>query len=213
MSVFTFCKLDSLTVWPVLYCSAASDYRKRRKSEPSSSQVNAPSQSRAATSPKPDAYRPSSSLKKPVIRSSPSSPSRAKGSHAFTDAASFTFSWKEIFFCILLFGKARRKLPLLFSHQRLTLGQVVFVFPSFPTRACELCLYDFVGFFAIWCLSGVNLKVHWLVEEHQVICFFHPFVSPVYSPSPQLFYCFAGYYFLTCFPPSSLSPRCSLLDI
>nr|XP_019962044.1 PREDICTED: sorbin and SH3 domain-containing protein 2 isoform X3 [Paralichthys olivaceus] len=59
--------------------SAASDYRKRRKSEPSSSQVNAQSQSRAANSPKPvDAYRPSSSLKKPVIRSSPSSPSRAK---------------------------------------------------------------------------------------------------------------------------------------
>uniref|UniRef100_A0A8P4G340 Sorbin and SH3 domain containing 2a n=1 Tax=Dicentrarchus labrax TaxID=13489 RepID=A0A8P4G340_DICLA len=59
--------------------SAASDYRKRRKSEPSSSQVNAQSQSRAATSPKPvDVYRPSSSLKKPVIRSSPSSPSRAK---------------------------------------------------------------------------------------------------------------------------------------
>ncbi|XP_053274480.1 sorbin and SH3 domain-containing protein 2 isoform X3 [Pleuronectes platessa] len=59
--------------------SAASDYRKRRKSEPSSSQVNAQSQSRAATSPKPvDAYRPSSSIKKNVIRSSPSSPSRAK---------------------------------------------------------------------------------------------------------------------------------------
>ncbi|XP_044045825.1 sorbin and SH3 domain-containing protein 2-like isoform X19 [Siniperca chuatsi] len=59
--------------------SAASDYRKRRKSEPSSSQVNAQSQSTTATSPKPvDAYRPSSSLKKPVIRSSPSSPSRAK---------------------------------------------------------------------------------------------------------------------------------------
>ncbi|XP_041838600.1 sorbin and SH3 domain-containing protein 2 isoform X3 [Melanotaenia boesemani] len=63
--------------------SAASDYRKRRKSEPSSSQANAPSQNRAATSPKPvDAYRPSSSLKKPVIRSSPSSPSRAKGGDA-----------------------------------------------------------------------------------------------------------------------------------
>ncbi|XP_072240916.1 sorbin and SH3 domain-containing protein 2 [Leuresthes tenuis] len=63
--------------------SAASDYRKRRKSEPSSSQANAQSQSRAATSPKPvDAYRPSSSLKKPVIRSSPSSPSRAKGGDA-----------------------------------------------------------------------------------------------------------------------------------
>uniref|UniRef100_A0A1A7YD95 Osteoclast-stimulating factor 1 n=1 Tax=Iconisemion striatum TaxID=60296 RepID=A0A1A7YD95_9TELE len=63
--------------------SAASDYRKRRKSEPSSSQVNAQSQGRAATSPKPvDAYRSSSSLKKPVIRSSPSSPSRAKGGDA-----------------------------------------------------------------------------------------------------------------------------------
>uniref|UniRef100_A0A3Q3EA96 Osteoclast-stimulating factor 1 n=1 Tax=Labrus bergylta TaxID=56723 RepID=A0A3Q3EA96_9LABR len=63
--------------------SAASDYRKRRKSEPSSSQVNAQSQSRATTSPKPvDAYRPSSSLKKPVVRSSPSSPSRAKGGDA-----------------------------------------------------------------------------------------------------------------------------------
>ncbi|XP_047433894.1 sorbin and SH3 domain-containing protein 2 isoform X9 [Mugil cephalus] len=63
--------------------SAASDYRKRRKSEPSSTQVNSQSQSRAATSPKPvDAYRPSSSLKKPVIRSSPSSPSRAKGGDA-----------------------------------------------------------------------------------------------------------------------------------
>ncbi|KAM9769106.1 sorbin and SH3 domain-containing protein 1 isoform 13-T17 [Menidia menidia] len=59
--------------------SVASDYRKRRKSEPSNSQTNAQIQSRAVTSPKPvDAYRPSSSLKKPVIRSSPSSPSRAK---------------------------------------------------------------------------------------------------------------------------------------
>ncbi|KAM6940348.1 sorbin and SH3 domain-containing protein 2 isoform 2-T2 [Xenentodon cancila] len=59
--------------------SAASDYRKRRKSEPSNSQTIPPSQSRAATSPKPvDASRPSSSLKRPVIRSSPSSPSRAK---------------------------------------------------------------------------------------------------------------------------------------
>ncbi|XP_029988917.1 sorbin and SH3 domain-containing protein 2 isoform X2 [Sphaeramia orbicularis] len=61
--------------------SSASDYRKRRKSEPSSSQANA--QSRAVTSPKPvETYRVSSSLKKPVIRSSPSSPSRAKGGDA-----------------------------------------------------------------------------------------------------------------------------------
>ncbi|XP_028446796.1 sorbin and SH3 domain-containing protein 2 isoform X7 [Perca flavescens] len=59
--------------------SAASDYRKRRKSEPSSSQVNVQSRSRAVTSPKPvDAHRPSSSLKRPVVRSSPASPSRAK---------------------------------------------------------------------------------------------------------------------------------------
>uniref|UniRef100_A0A667WGI3 Sorbin and SH3 domain containing 2 n=1 Tax=Myripristis murdjan TaxID=586833 RepID=A0A667WGI3_9TELE len=65
-----------------LFMSAASDYRKRRKSEPSGSQTNAQSDhSRAATSPKPlDAYR-ASSLKKPVIRSSPSSPSRSKGTH------------------------------------------------------------------------------------------------------------------------------------
>ncbi|XP_054912559.1 sorbin and SH3 domain-containing protein 2 isoform X5 [Poeciliopsis prolifica] len=63
--------------------SAASDYRKRRKSEPSSSQVNAQSQSRTTTSPRPvDAYRSSSSLKKPLVRSSPSSPSRAKGGDA-----------------------------------------------------------------------------------------------------------------------------------
>ncbi|KAM8880202.1 sorbin and SH3 domain-containing protein 2 isoform 5-T5 [Spinachia spinachia] len=63
--------------------SAATDYRKRRKSEPTSCQVNAQFQSRAATSPKPvDAYRPSSSLKKSLVHSSPSSPSRAKGGDA-----------------------------------------------------------------------------------------------------------------------------------
>ncbi|XP_015246317.1 PREDICTED: sorbin and SH3 domain-containing protein 2 isoform X15 [Cyprinodon variegatus] len=59
--------------------SATSDYRKRRKSEPSSSQVNSQSQSKAAISPKSaDTYRSSSSLKKPVVRSSPPSPLRAK---------------------------------------------------------------------------------------------------------------------------------------
>ncbi|XP_056891100.1 sorbin and SH3 domain-containing protein 2 isoform X3 [Takifugu flavidus] len=63
--------------------SAAGDYRKRRKSEPSSSQVNTQPQNRSGISPKQvDAYRPSSSLKKPAIRSSPSSPSRAKGGDA-----------------------------------------------------------------------------------------------------------------------------------
>lgn len=74
------------------YCSAASDYRKRRKSEPSSSRVNAPSQNRAATSPKQvDALRPTSSLKKPVTRSSPSSPSRAKGIHFCTNTSFISF--------------------------------------------------------------------------------------------------------------------------
>uniref|UniRef100_A0A3P9HYK8 Sorbin and SH3 domain containing 2a n=1 Tax=Oryzias latipes TaxID=8090 RepID=A0A3P9HYK8_ORYLA len=63
--------------------SASSDYRKRRKSEPSSSQANPQPQSRTVTSPKPeDACKAGSSLKKPVIRSSPSSPSRAKGGDA-----------------------------------------------------------------------------------------------------------------------------------
>lgn len=59
--------------------SAASDYRKRRKSEPSS-RVNAPPQSHAANSLKPvNASRAASnSLKKPAAHSSPSSPSRAK---------------------------------------------------------------------------------------------------------------------------------------
>ncbi|KAM9792315.1 sorbin and SH3 domain-containing protein 2 [Neosynchiropus ocellatus] len=64
--------------------SAASDYRKRRKSEPSNAQGNLPSNlNRAVTSPKPvDTYRPSSSLRKAAIRSSPSSPSKAKGGDA-----------------------------------------------------------------------------------------------------------------------------------
>ncbi|XP_067106822.1 sorbin and SH3 domain-containing protein 2-like [Osmerus mordax] len=75
--------------------SAASDYRKRRKSEPSVSQPNAPpgvdqpnappgvDQSQGPVSLKPlDPYRASSTLRKPVIRSSPSSPSRAKDQDA-----------------------------------------------------------------------------------------------------------------------------------
>ncbi|XP_046901241.1 sorbin and SH3 domain-containing protein 2 [Hypomesus transpacificus] len=66
--------------------SAASDYRKRRKSEPSVSQPNAPpgvDQSQGPASLKPlDPYRASSTLRKPVIRSSPSSPSKAKGGDA-----------------------------------------------------------------------------------------------------------------------------------
>ncbi|CDQ63925.1 unnamed protein product [Oncorhynchus mykiss] len=54
--------------------SAAGDYRKRRKSEPSGDQ------GKSQVSPKQlDPYRGSSTLRKPAIRSSPSSPSRAKG--------------------------------------------------------------------------------------------------------------------------------------
>ncbi|XP_045070068.1 sorbin and SH3 domain-containing protein 2 isoform X2 [Coregonus clupeaformis] len=57
--------------------SAASDYRKRRKSEPSGDQ------GKNQVSPKPlDPYRGSSTLRKPATRSSPSSPSRAKGGDA-----------------------------------------------------------------------------------------------------------------------------------
>ncbi|XP_052342591.1 sorbin and SH3 domain-containing protein 2-like isoform X10 [Oncorhynchus keta] len=57
--------------------SAASDYRKRRKSEPSGDQ------GKNQVSPKQlDPYRGSSTLRKPATRSSPSSPSRAKGGDA-----------------------------------------------------------------------------------------------------------------------------------
>uniref|UniRef100_A0AAZ3QB73 Sorbin and SH3 domain containing 2a n=1 Tax=Oncorhynchus tshawytscha TaxID=74940 RepID=A0AAZ3QB73_ONCTS len=60
-----------------LCSSAASDYRKRRKSEPSSDQ------GKNQVSPKQlDPYRGSSTLRKPATRSSPSSPSRAKGGDA-----------------------------------------------------------------------------------------------------------------------------------
>uniref|UniRef100_A0A8C7P2R4 Sorbin and SH3 domain containing 2a n=1 Tax=Oncorhynchus mykiss TaxID=8022 RepID=A0A8C7P2R4_ONCMY len=53
--------------------SAASDYRKRRKSEPSGDQ------GKNQVSPKPpDPYKGSSTLRKPAIRSSPSSPSKVK---------------------------------------------------------------------------------------------------------------------------------------
>ncbi|KAL1023578.1 hypothetical protein UPYG_G00043080 [Umbra pygmaea] len=63
--------------------SAASDYRKRRKSEPSAEPV------KDQVSSKPlDTYRGSSTLKKPVTRSSPSSPSRAKGG----DSSDMSFS-------------------------------------------------------------------------------------------------------------------------
>uniref|UniRef100_A0A3Q2XMY0 Sorbin and SH3 domain containing 2 n=1 Tax=Hippocampus comes TaxID=109280 RepID=A0A3Q2XMY0_HIPCM len=61
--------------------SAANDYRKRRKSEPAGSQANAQFYSgRAATSPKaPDASSSAGgTLKKSIVRSSPSSPSRTK---------------------------------------------------------------------------------------------------------------------------------------
>ncbi|XP_031416261.1 sorbin and SH3 domain-containing protein 2 [Clupea harengus] len=59
--------------------SAASDYRKRRKSEPTVSQQNATADQNALQA-LPQAHQPSraSTLKKPTARSSPSSPSRAK---------------------------------------------------------------------------------------------------------------------------------------
>ncbi|XP_057187029.1 sorbin and SH3 domain-containing protein 2-like isoform X5 [Triplophysa rosa] len=54
--------------------SSASDYRKRRKSEPSVTQANTGSEQNARPV---DSYK-AQTLKKPTIRSSPSSPSRAK---------------------------------------------------------------------------------------------------------------------------------------
>ncbi|XP_036406657.1 sorbin and SH3 domain-containing protein 2 [Megalops cyprinoides] len=61
--------------------SSASDYRKRRKSEPAVGQPRPQSSQHASqSSPRPvDSHRSSSSLKKPLTSSSPSSPSRAKG--------------------------------------------------------------------------------------------------------------------------------------
>uniref|UniRef100_A0AAY3ZWN2 Osteoclast-stimulating factor 1 n=1 Tax=Denticeps clupeoides TaxID=299321 RepID=A0AAY3ZWN2_9TELE len=61
----------------VMFALAASDYRKRRKSEPTVSQQNAHSEQNAV---QPQAHQPhrGSTLKKPAAHSSPSSPSRTK---------------------------------------------------------------------------------------------------------------------------------------
>uniref|UniRef100_A0AAY4BFT6 Osteoclast-stimulating factor 1 n=1 Tax=Denticeps clupeoides TaxID=299321 RepID=A0AAY4BFT6_9TELE len=63
--------------WECFVDSAASDYRKRRKSEPTVSQQNAHSEQNAV---QPQAHQPhrGSTLKKPAAHSSPSSPSRTK---------------------------------------------------------------------------------------------------------------------------------------
>ncbi|XP_055061639.2 uncharacterized protein sorbs2a isoform X3 [Misgurnus anguillicaudatus] len=58
--------------------SSASDYRKRRKSEPSVTQANTKSEQNA----RPVDSHKAQSLKKPTIRSSPSSPSKAKAGDA-----------------------------------------------------------------------------------------------------------------------------------
>ncbi|XDV14811.1 hypothetical protein PO909_014995 [Leuciscus waleckii] len=59
--------------------SSASDYRKRRKSEPSVTQANTGSEQNASqVSSRPLDSHKAQTLKKPTIRSSPSSPSRAK---------------------------------------------------------------------------------------------------------------------------------------
>ncbi|KAK7161991.1 hypothetical protein R3I94_004602 [Phoxinus phoxinus] len=61
--------------------SSASDYRKRRKSEPSVTQANTGSERNASqVSSRPLDSHKAQTLKKPTIRSSPSSPSRAKDS-------------------------------------------------------------------------------------------------------------------------------------
>ncbi|XP_067297977.1 sorbin and SH3 domain-containing protein 2 isoform X5 [Pseudorasbora parva] len=63
--------------------SSASDYRKRRKSEPSVTQANTGSEQNASQiSSRPLDSHKAQTLKKPTIRSSPSSPSRAKAGDA-----------------------------------------------------------------------------------------------------------------------------------
>ncbi|XP_051751038.1 sorbin and SH3 domain-containing protein 2 isoform X7 [Ctenopharyngodon idella] len=63
--------------------SSASDYRKRRKSEPSVTQANTESDQNASqVSSRPLDSQKAQTLKKPTIRSSPSSPSRAKAGDA-----------------------------------------------------------------------------------------------------------------------------------
>ncbi|KAK7166502.1 hypothetical protein R3I93_006308 [Phoxinus phoxinus] len=63
--------------------SSASDYRKRRKSEPSVTQANTGSERNAGqVSSRPLDSHKAQTLKKPTIRSSPSSPSRAKAADA-----------------------------------------------------------------------------------------------------------------------------------
>ncbi|XP_014801032.1 PREDICTED: sorbin and SH3 domain-containing protein 2 isoform X5 [Calidris pugnax] len=66
---------------PSSSASTASDYRKRRKSEPAVSHQRAHSDHNAnrATPGRPDTQGPYSTLRKPLTTSSPSSPSRAKG--------------------------------------------------------------------------------------------------------------------------------------
>lgn len=164
--------------------------------------MNAPSQNRAATSPKPvDAYRPSSSLKKPVIRSSPSSPSRAKGTHTYAQTSPFLGI-----------------LSLLETQGIISISLCISLSPFFPRLSCTVlttvpenqrrfvvCLSGVVICFLDWYWLSVVLVVNNLL--------FHLLFSTNSSSSPQLFHPFARYYCLTYFPPSSLSPRCSLLDI
>lgn len=71
---FVFC--DVLAI-----CGAASDYRKRRKSEPFVTQQSTGNKQNAGTILRLEPYK-SNSLKKPAVRSSPSSPAKAKGTHA-----------------------------------------------------------------------------------------------------------------------------------
>ncbi|XP_014801033.1 PREDICTED: sorbin and SH3 domain-containing protein 2 isoform X6 [Calidris pugnax] len=84
---------------PSSSASTASDYRKRRKSEPAVSHQRAHSDHNAnrATPGRPDTQGPYSTLRKPLTTSSPSSPSRAKDqespgsySSAFTDVGRCT---------------------------------------------------------------------------------------------------------------------------
>nr|XP_029543185.1 sorbin and SH3 domain-containing protein 2-like isoform X11 [Oncorhynchus nerka] len=108
--------------------SAASDYRKRRKSEPSGDQ------GKNQVSPKQlDPYRGSSTLRNQATRSSPSSPSRAKEQDASRGYSTTTSDWGG--------GQTRRATPdKEVSHKQMT--QLI-LFSLLHQKQPARAIYDF----------------------------------------------------------------------
>ncbi|XP_054845707.1 sorbin and SH3 domain-containing protein 2 isoform X1 [Eublepharis macularius] len=99
---------------PPSSASTASDYRKRRKSEPALVHQKAQSEQNAnrASQGRPDTQSTSSTLRKPVASSSPSSPSRAKGgdiSKAYSSLSGYSVpnhsTSNELDYCSRTYGQ------------------------------------------------------------------------------------------------------------